>query len=1634
MPGPIFRLFVSSTFIDMRLERDLLQAHVFPNMKRLAASHGGDLRVVDLRWGIPESAARLHTVPDMCLQEVEEALHTQIEPRFLCLVGNRYGWRPLPPWLLNEHLRAALDLAAQSNPLLDRAALDLLREWYVLDENSEPSRFVLKKSEVGDWNEIEPKLRAAIDRLGSSDEWLAQHAQSLTEREARRALESGAKAFALVRTLLDLHTTATGDRGRLSDEDEGLVARQSGFRDYVMSAVPDSRRIDLSLTAAAAIRAVEDESYMRRFTEAVEAWMSAEIRSALRAHEFAERARSETQRQRKTADAASRQFLVRSVELADLVERIKTPRGVVIVHGAAGSGKTTLVSRAWCEADDGKRTIIARFLQSTDGASPRQIMDSLLQELQALAEDRTEQPPIESAAIALFHKTLSELTQQVDVTLLFDGVDEVPGLAESLVRWVSGLQAQRLGVVISARDGPCAEILRNDLPGAHRLTLRPLTKADGGQLLDLWLTTANRRLQPAQRESILSAFATCASPLWLRVAFELARKWTSTTLPAVLPGSVEQILRHDLLTSALDPVEHVPAFAIRAISLIAAARHGLTENELIDCICGDKTFWAEFNANTSWDMPEERVPDAVWGRLKVRLEPYLTDARSGSTGLLRFRHSAFVDAVRDAWQGRMPNPHAMLRDYFGATPLFRVTEAGQRTPDPRKLIELPFHLSACKQTEDLVALIAGDESWRLAWLELEGNDRAFQADIDLALNALSPAPDGTQIKLAAHLMRARWTSDPLRTDPTEYDLRLLVWAGQEQRAIDIATSQDDPELAAVSLAAVVEAISARLPTVDLKLLARAEKAACALANPWPALRAFELLGCTFARLSDESAFERVLNRLAEMSPKYNGDAEGKARFVARAGEEAAKQGHFDLARRTIDRLSWGMLFDGQVAVRCAIARELAARGRLDEAVETAALAPASEFDYGMVWVSVLRGARRHGTDTLRDAAMQFDPEKTRLELVYECAREVAEDAVALSHVLRPLLEAARSIVPELAALTVVEDSVPKKELYFPTFEPPAPPTPAQERARELWSRATTARLDLLCDHAVRLGEPFADDLLRLAPRIDSRRNTDEGAMSFGVRAAAYAQRGRAAESASELLAGAGCALGATRNVGRRDELTRLGALRSMIVCASPSIAQFRALVFALPALDDRFRVALGVILARHYLPVAMTDFAFAEIERQLDFVDSLTLLHICGEIVCGTAETTLVQAVLSRVETCLREVAAGESATASPIHVLSLEGWALLDPRTALLRAIAGNHGNAEDAVLKLAILLSARASRPAERSALISATQWLCDHCNNESGFGPIVRALLAIGQLDLAMRYIERLLDIKYAIHRVIAGLIVEFARAGEIERLLAGLRRIAVEFTQDLHWLLGAALQPADRWPSTTLSAEQLEALGHAAYRRDLLETALAARQLGMPAGKQLVDHLRGIAERESTNDFGYDLRNPELKSLCFDLCAAGALSEATQVLARISKSGGDGENHVDWSTAVGVLGAARCRQGDIEGGRALTTELDVFDADERSAVDTIRIAAATAYLDRGALHLAEREISLIPTLHSRRRAQGILAIHHCANGRLQEGLRLIQHAKIHERMRCFMECVKGMIAAEVSIETGEFQDIVNIWCER
>ena len=49
---PVIRVFVSSTFSDLKHERNALQAQVFPKLEQLCQKNGFQFQAIDLRWGV----------------------------------------------------------------------------------------------------------------------------------------------------------------------------------------------------------------------------------------------------------------------------------------------------------------------------------------------------------------------------------------------------------------------------------------------------------------------------------------------------------------------------------------------------------------------------------------------------------------------------------------------------------------------------------------------------------------------------------------------------------------------------------------------------------------------------------------------------------------------------------------------------------------------------------------------------------------------------------------------------------------------------------------------------------------------------------------------------------------------------------------------------------------------------------------------------------------------------------------------------------------------------------------------------------------------------------------------------------------------------------------------------------------------------------------------------------------------------------------------------------------------------------------------------------------------------------------------------------------------------------------------
>ena len=100
--GRTFRIFVSSTFSDLKEERNALQERVFPRLRELCMQHGARFQAIDLRWGVSEEAALDQQTMNICLGEIERCRWVTPRPNFIVLLGDRYGWRPLPPQIVAD--------------------------------------------------------------------------------------------------------------------------------------------------------------------------------------------------------------------------------------------------------------------------------------------------------------------------------------------------------------------------------------------------------------------------------------------------------------------------------------------------------------------------------------------------------------------------------------------------------------------------------------------------------------------------------------------------------------------------------------------------------------------------------------------------------------------------------------------------------------------------------------------------------------------------------------------------------------------------------------------------------------------------------------------------------------------------------------------------------------------------------------------------------------------------------------------------------------------------------------------------------------------------------------------------------------------------------------------------------------------------------------------------------------------------------------------------------------------------------------------------------------------------------------------------------------------------------------------
>jgi len=777
-----FRIFVSSTFSDMKEERNALQRDVFPELKKLCMQHGYRFQAIDLRWGVREESALDQQTMNICLDEVARCQRPP-NPNFIVLLGDRYGWQPLPVDILSD------EFTQIEKQVLIAEDKNLLKSWYKRDDNAVPAVYCVqpRKAEVKAnafdsekksardeesilWGETEQKLREilrnAIKKISLTDEQKLKYISSATEQEiaagAFNVSDAEEHVFGFFREIeglpqdesaedyIDLINKEgkklpdTGAKEKLDELKEKLIEKTgkdnifeyeadwkgNGVTTEHIKKLCDDVYSSLSKIIEKEISLIEDKPLLEREIEA---------------HDDFGKERAEV--------------FVGRVEILNTIQDYirKADKHPLAVYGESGTGKSALMAYSLQQTHEKhpEAEVIFRFIGATPESSDgRALLESLCRQISlAYGEDESSIPSDYKELVEEFPKRLALATAEKSLIIFLDALDQLSDAnnARNLV-WLPAELPENVRLIVSTLPGECYEILKGKIPEESLRELEAMLSNEGEQLLDLWLNDAKRALKVPQRKEILDHLnrKDNGKPLYLKLAFEESRRWKSYTEKIKLSPDIRGVIQ-DLFKRLSSDENHGEMMVSRSLGYLAAAKNGLTEDELIDVLSEDKEVFDDFKKRSFHEPPEQRLPVVIWSRLYFDLEPYLTERSSDGASLMTFYHpTTFGAKVGEEFLSGENKKirHQELSEYFDNQSLY-IKRDNEKTPNLRKLSELPFQETYSSMWNELYNTLTDTE-----FLELKNTHFTIYDLLDDYRTSLGLMPKETVVSQQGIVIQA----------------------------------------------------------------------------------------------------------------------------------------------------------------------------------------------------------------------------------------------------------------------------------------------------------------------------------------------------------------------------------------------------------------------------------------------------------------------------------------------------------------------------------------------------------------------------------------------------------------------------------------------------------------------------------------------------------------------------------------------------------------------------------------------------------------------------------------------------------------------------------------------------------------
>lgn len=732
----IIRIFVSSTFSDFQQERDTLQEYVFPMLQEFCQENNISFQAVDLRWGVSQEDTLKQQTMEICLKELNRCQEVSPKPNFLVLVGDRYGWQPVPERILVEELN-------QIETFLGKEEKELIHKWYKIDHNSVPKCYVLSErfepyNEYSEWQREEEKLlhafRLGVTRLGwdNEDSRRLKYFASATEQEIMEGIATGKenKTVWVMRNItnitpddkfkdyLDMNSSLKSIDPYSStklDALKGMIAKQSS-KDILQYNTDLNKDLQLS------------DSYLKQFCDDVFEHLIMLILERMKEEEQSYQEgdlNKEIEEHQLFAKKQIEFFTGRREPFKMISNYLKGDSTMpFIISGVSGAGKSALMAKAAEISKDifQDSVIITRFV----GVTPMShqffsFLAGICLEIEMGYKGSPTYLPENSSWedwLDNLKTLMKSATIEKPLYIFIDALDRFSNKEQSLsLIGAIGQLPPHVKIVVSTTQDLANRITIGQ-PDLQLYNLPEMPTCEAEILLDKWLTKEGRALQENQRDYVFHQYLGCKHPLFLKLAFERVKKWRSWEKPTGIGTNIKNIIVGYIQNLER---EHGEIFTERALSYLALARYGLREYEWIDLLSHDERVMKEFEQRYPDSPKVSKIPMNVFSNFYYDLQPYLTKMETGEFERYGFFHNQFQLVIEEKYKEITDEVRSHFIKYFTDVNLGR-----------RKAEELPWHILKSEKWEELSEQLLNQEMliemWKLGkydvlvyWSEIEKN-------------------------------------------------------------------------------------------------------------------------------------------------------------------------------------------------------------------------------------------------------------------------------------------------------------------------------------------------------------------------------------------------------------------------------------------------------------------------------------------------------------------------------------------------------------------------------------------------------------------------------------------------------------------------------------------------------------------------------------------------------------------------------------------------------------------------------------------------------------------------------------------------------------------------------------------------